>query len=53
MKLLADENIPGSVFRAFREDGYDIVEIRSIAPGISDREVMRFAHKENRIILDI
>lgn len=40
MKLLADENIPASVVTALQDDGYDIVEVRSKSPGISDREVI-------------
>jgi len=51
MKLLADENIPASVVRVLARDGHDIAWIRSEAPGISDGEVMRLAHQQNRIIL--
>jgi predicted nuclease of predicted toxin-antitoxin system len=51
MKLLADENIPASVVRLLEEDGYDIRWIRIESPGISDIEVMRYAHQEKRIIL--
>jgi predicted nuclease of predicted toxin-antitoxin system len=51
MKLLADENVPLSIIRALEEDGYDIRCIRLDAPGISDIEVMRYAHKDKRVIL--
>ena len=51
MKLLADENIPASVVRILEEEGYDIRWIRIDSPGISDIEVMRYAHQEKRIIL--
>jgi len=51
MKLLADENIPASVVRALHDDGYDIMWIRTEAPGIPDVEVMRLAYQKNRIIL--
>lgn len=51
MKLLADENIPSSVVRALADGGYDIVWIRTKAPGISDLDVMRYACQEKRIIL--
>ncbi len=51
MKLLADENIPSSVVRALVDGGYDIVWIRTEAPGISDLEVMRYAYQEKRILL--
>lgn len=53
MRRLADENIPSSVARILRNDGHDLVEIRTASPGLSDREVMRFAHKENRINPDL
>ncbi|MCX6701534.1 MAG: DUF5615 family PIN-like protein [Methanomicrobiales archaeon] len=42
MKLLADENIPCSVVRVLVDGGYDIVWIRTKAPGISDLDVMRY-----------
>ncbi|MCJ7741588.1 MAG: DUF5615 family PIN-like protein, partial [Methanoregula sp.] len=47
MKLLADENIPASVVRVLKEDGYDIRWIRIESPGISDIEVMRYATRKN------
>jgi len=40
-----------SIIRALIEDGYDIRCIRLDAPGISDIEVMRYAHKDTRVIL--
>ena len=43
MKLLADENMPFSVVRALADGGYDIVWIRTEAPGISGLDVMRYA----------
>lgn len=51
MKLLADENVPSSIIRVLEEEGYDIRSIRLDAPGISDLEVMRYAHRDKRIIL--
>ena len=51
MKLLADENIPASVVMALKEEGYDIRWIRIESPGISDIDVMRYAHDEKRILL--
>ena len=51
MILLADENIPFSVVRALADGGYDIVWIRTEAPGISDLDVIRYACQENRVIL--
>ncbi len=51
MKLLADENIPSSIILALKKDGYDIRCIRLDAPGISDIDVMRYAHRDKRVIL--
>jgi len=51
MKLLADENIPSSVVRALSEEGYDILWVRIESPGSSDRDVIKFACQENRLIL--
>jgi predicted nuclease of predicted toxin-antitoxin system len=53
MKILADENVPSSITRALKEDGYDIRCIRLDEPGISDIEVMRYAQKDKRIILTL
>lgn len=43
MKLLADENVPSSILK---EEGYDIRCVRLDAPGISDLDVMRYAHQD-------
>lgn len=51
MRLLADENIPASVVRTLGNEGHDIRWIRVETPGISDIEVIRVAHQEERIIL--
>ncbi len=51
MRFLADENIPGSVVRSLKANGFDICWIRTESPGISDIEVIRHAHRKNRIIL--
>jgi hypothetical protein len=36
MRFLADENFPGGAVAALRENGYDVVWIRTLSPGISD-----------------
>jgi predicted nuclease of predicted toxin-antitoxin system len=51
MKLLADENIPYSVVSTLADGGYDILWIRTESPGISDLDVIKYASRENRIIL--
>ncbi len=51
MRLLVDENVPGPLVRALVEAGSDVSWIRTVSPGISDKEVLALAMKEERILL--
>lgn len=51
MRILADENVPGDVVVALRQQEYDVVWVRTEAPGSSDREILERAQAENRIIV--
>ncbi|ABS56287.1 conserved hypothetical protein [Methanoregula boonei 6A8] len=51
MKFLADENVPASVVRMLENAGVHIRSIGADTPGISDRDVMKYALEEERIIL--
>ena len=51
MIFLANENIPLNSIKVLRENGYEVKSIGELYPGISDREVILLAHKEQRIIL--
>ena len=51
MKLLANENFPGDAIDALRQDGHDVVWIRTDAPGSSDPQVLAQAQAEDRILL--
>ena len=51
MRFLADENFPYDAVQALRDDGHDIVWIRTEAPGISDRQVLARAMAAHRILL--
>jgi uncharacterized protein with PIN domain len=51
MRFLADENFPGGAVTALRSNGYDIEWIRTLSPGISDPEVLKFAQSEDRVLL--
>ena len=51
MRLLADENVPGPLVSALIEAGCDVSWIRTIAPGISDKEVLALAIQAERILL--
>lgn len=51
MRYLADENFPGDAVAQLKSSGHDVLWIRDVAPGISDREVVAWAEREGRIIL--
>jgi predicted nuclease of predicted toxin-antitoxin system len=51
MRILADENFPGSAITALRERGHDVVWIRTGAPGSKDRDILQRAETENRVIV--
>lgn len=53
-KILVDENFPYSVLIWLRNLGYDVVRSSEInLRGASDREIIRVAIKENRIIFSL
>ena len=51
MRLLVNENFPGDAIKALRQDGHDVVWIRTTAPGSSDPQVLAKTQSENRILL--
>ena len=51
MRLLANENIPGSIVDALRGAGHDIAWVRTEAPGITDSEVLALANAQQRLLL--
>lgn len=51
MRILANENFPGDAVIALREAGHDVGWIRTEAPGSSDREVLRRAQAEGRVLI--
>jgi hypothetical protein len=51
MRFLADENFPGSAVRGLSADEHDVVWVRTERPGSSDRDVLAWAARENRIVL--
>ena len=51
MRILADENIPGSVVKTLRGDGHDVVWILDIAAGSGDNRVFDIAISQTRILL--
>jgi hypothetical protein len=51
MRFLANENFPGAAVAALEADGHDIVWVRSARPGSTDPEVLRWAAREERVLL--
>ncbi len=53
MKFPADENFPDRSIFLLREHDIDITSIREIAPGTSDRKVLKMVNDENRTLLTL
>lgn len=51
MRFLANENFPLDAVEALRQQGHDVIWIRTESPGISDAEVLSRAQEEDRILL--
>jgi predicted nuclease of predicted toxin-antitoxin system len=51
MKFLADENVPGPVIDALRQDGLDVTWIRDDASGLPDALVLARAQQEARVLI--
>lgn len=51
MKFLANENFPLASTTYLRDKGFDIKAVGAHFKGISDKEVIEFAEKEQRTIL--
>ena len=53
MRFLADENFPKSTVTALREDGHDVVWIRTDWPGATDAQILERAENERRLVLTL
>jgi predicted nuclease of predicted toxin-antitoxin system len=51
IRFLADENFPLPSVRRLRNEGYDVASIAEDSPGITDREVLARADREQRVVL--
>lgn len=51
MRFLANESFPGAAVTALKAAGHDVVWVRTSAPGTSDSDVLRWAVREERVLL--
>jgi len=51
VRILADENFPGTAVAALRQRGHDVLWVRTDHPGASDHTVLRRAQDEKRLVL--
>lgn len=51
MDFLADENFPLVSIRLLRNAGHNVVSVIEATPGGKDRDVLKRAHEENRVVL--
>jgi predicted nuclease of predicted toxin-antitoxin system len=50
-RLLADEDVPGAVVAALRQQGHDVAWIHEDAPGSPDLEILERAQRQNRVLV--
>jgi len=51
MRFLANENFPGDAVAALRAAGHDVAWVRTDDPGGSDRDILAWAVREDRVLL--
>jgi len=51
MRFLAHENFPGAAVAALQVAGHDVIWVRIAGPGTSDRDVLAWAVREERVLL--
>ena len=51
MDFLADESCDALVVRALRTGGHDVASVAEASAGLSDREVLAWARREQRVVV--
>src|SRR5271154_996842 len=51
MEFLANENFPLDAVEAVRKIGHDVAWVRTDAPGSKDRDILKRAESEQRVLL--
>ena len=50
-KILADENVDYRIIKELRKKGFNVISVLDNYKGISDKEVLGQANKENSLLL--
>ncbi len=51
MRIIANENITGSVIRQLRETGHDVLSVKETIRGANDADVLSQAQAEQRLVI--
>jgi predicted nuclease of predicted toxin-antitoxin system len=51
MRIIADENVSGTVIHELRNRGHDVVSVKETMRSASDHAVLRRAAEENRLVI--
>jgi len=51
LRIVANENIAGSIIRALRERGHDVLSVKESMRGASDKEILACAQDEGRLVV--
>jgi predicted nuclease of predicted toxin-antitoxin system len=51
MRFLLNEDIPGTVIHTLRDYGHDVVSVKELMAGSSDRLILERAQRENRLLV--
>lgn len=51
MRFLLNENISGTVIRALRERGHDVLSAKEALQGLPDEEILARAQREHRLVV--
>jgi predicted nuclease of predicted toxin-antitoxin system len=51
VRLLADEGVDAAIVARLRSDGYDVIYVAELSPGITDDAVLELANADERILM--
>lgn len=53
MKFIANESLDFQIVRRLRQDGYDVISVAGIIPGIPDNEVLDMANNNPALLMTV